>query len=520
MFSGADPDYSPASEESPRFPALSILRIFWIRRWLILCLWGIGTIASFGIVRIIPPVYRAEAVVLVDSQKIPEIFVSPTVSGDVTDRLALITQNIMTSTRLLDTIRSFDLYRNERSRLTQEELLRKMRDDISINFEKSWTGGRTQAFRLAYQGANAKVVTDVTNRLANLYVEENVRAREDQAEGTVAFLRSQLHEAKMSLDEQEAKVAKFKQDHNGSLPEQQQSLLGTLNSLSVQVEGVQGAIGRAHENKMSLEAALSAAQSSEAAVQANLQRQLRASGESVSTAGEPLKPKSEILQNQIRQLLLRYSPEYPGVQVLERQLAEAKREEAEETIVSDSSKNTSPAKLRPVVASPELLQLTERITNLRGQIAVSDHQIASLEKERQQLADAISNCQARIAKLPLVEQEMVALKRNYEESANNYKSLLQKQLAAGMATDMERSQKSERFTISDAARVPEQPVKPKRPLIVSIGSIVTLIIGLLLAFGLEFRKQTFLGEWELPPGTVVLGRVPMIQMAPSPATKG
>ncbi|MFL6446638.1 MAG: GumC family protein [Bryobacteraceae bacterium] len=519
-FSAESQDYSDLPEKPSRFPALSILRTFWKRRWFVLGLWVIGTIAGFGIVRVIPPVYRAEAVVLVDSQKIPEVFVSPTVNGDVTERLALITQNIMTSTRLLDTIRSFDLYRNERSRLTQEELLRKMRDDISISFEKSWTGGRTQAFRLSYQGPNAKIVTAVTNRLANLYVEENVRSREDQAQGTVAFLRAQLVDAKKSLDEQEAKVARFKEEHNGTLPEQQQSLLGTLSSLSVQVEGVQEAISRAHENKMSLEAALSAARSSEAAVRASMHRQLNASADAGFGAALPLKPKSEVLQNQLRQLLLRYSPEHPSVQVLEQQLAEAKREEAEEANITDDSKNTSTARSRPAITSPELLQLAERITNLRAQIAVADHQIESLDKERQQLAAAIADCQTRIAKLPMVEQEMVALKRNYEESANNYKSLLQKQLAAGMATDMERSQKSERFTISDAARVPEQPIKPKRPVVVSLASVVALVIGLLIAFGLEFRKQMFLGEWELPPGTVVLGRVPVIRMAPTPATKG
>src|SRR4051812_21280826 len=288
MLNGAESlESSPVVEESARFPVLSILRMLWKKRWLVLSVWILGTVAAVSIVRLIPPTYRAEAVVLVDSQKIPEAFVSPTVSGDVTDRLALITQNIMTSTRLLDTIKSFDLYRKERSRLTQEELLRKMRDDISINFEKSWTGGRTQAFRLAYQGPNAKVVTAVANRLANLYLEENVRARESQAEGTVDFLRRQLQEAKVSLDEQEARVAKFKQDHNGSLPEQQDSLLSTLNSLTVQVEGVQGAIARAHENKMSLEAALSAAQSSQAAVRATVQRQQTSSINSASSVGLP-----------------------------------------------------------------------------------------------------------------------------------------------------------------------------------------------------------------------------------------
>jgi len=85
-------------------------------------------------------------------------------------------------------------------------------------------------------------------------------------------------------------------------------------------------------------------------------------------------------------------------------------------------------------------------------------------------------------------------------------------LAAGVATDMEHLQKSERFTIIDPARIPQKPVKPNRPVLGMVGSLVGLLIGLSLGFLLEYRKQTFLGEWELPAGIVVLGRVPLIQM--------
>src|SRR6476661_6713936 len=97
-------DSSAAAEESAGFPLLSIVRMIWKKRWLVVSVWVLGTVATFFIVRLIPPSYRAEAVVLVDSQKIPEALVSPTVGGDVTERLAMITQNIMTSTRLLETI--------------------------------------------------------------------------------------------------------------------------------------------------------------------------------------------------------------------------------------------------------------------------------------------------------------------------------------------------------------------------------------------------------------------------------
>jgi len=495
--------------------------MLWKRKWLITTLWLTGSLLSIFVVRLLPSVYTAEAVVLVDSQKIPENFVSPTVSGDILARLALISQNIMTSTRLLDIINTFNLYQNERKHLTREELLHKMRQDISVDFEKSWTGGKMQSFRLGYLGRDAKTVAEVANRLAGLYVAENVRAREDQAEGTVDFLRQQLQEAKKSLDEQEQKVAEFKRQRNGTLPEQQSSLLGTLSSLSVELQGVQTSVDRAQENELSLKAALSAAESSEASLRASLQRESKGSSSIVTDSGRVLKTKSEVLNEQLRALRLKYTADYPEVQALQRELSEATQEESEESAAAppvggsrpaNSRSGTDVSNQRPTIVLPELIQSRERIATLRAQIEIAKHQIDSLEKQHEGLAAAISDCRARINQLPLVEQEMTGIKRNYEESANNYNSLLQKKLAAGVATDMEHSQKSERFTVIDPARTPQKPVKPNRPVLAIVGSLAGLVVGLLLGFALEYRKQTFLGEWELPEGIVVLGRVPLIQM--------
>jgi uncharacterized protein involved in exopolysaccharide biosynthesis len=276
--------------------------------------------------------------------------------------------------------------------------------------------------------------------------------------------------------------------------------------LTVELQGVQAAIDRAQESKLSLTASLSAAESSQASLKASLR--------STSASGGVLKTRSEILAEQLQQLRQKYTPEHPDVQSLERALAQARSEEAKEynsakpggTAPSDSF--TSEA--RPL--APELIQSKERIASLQGQLEVTAHQIETLEEKRSVVLNAISDCKQKIAKLPLVEQEMTGLKRNYEESAANYNSLLQKKLAAGVATDMERSQQSERFTIIDPARVPQKPDKPKRPLLAGLGSVGGLVIGLLAGFVLEFRKQTLLGEWELPAGTVVLGRVPLIEM--------
>lgn len=501
------PEISETEQPPNTHQALSLARMLWKRRMLALLVWvGISAVALV-IARLLPPVFKADAVVLVDSQKIPETYVSATVQGDVADRLALISQSVMTSSRLLEIMKAFHLYRRESKSMTQEELLSRMRRDITVSFEKNWTGDRMKAFRLGYQGPDAKIVAEVANRLAGLYVAENVRAREDQAQGTVDFLGLQLKTAKQSLDEQEQKVARFKQEHNGTLPEQETSLLAALSASSTELQGIQASIARAEENKLSLQAALSAAESSEVSLRASQQRDPAG-----SIQNGVVVRKSEILLEQLRAMRLRYTPDHPNVQALERELMQTRHAEA---AAAQAAETGVPDRTKPAGSSPELIQQRERIATLRAQIEVAQHEAASLQKQREEVAASISNDQARISKLPLVEQEMASLKRNYDESATNYNSLLQKQLAAGMATAMERSQKSERFTVIDPARTPELPEKPKRLVIGALGSAAGLVIGLVAGFLLEFRAGTLLGEWELPPGAVVLGRVPLVRMPES-----
>ena len=90
--------------------------------------------------------------------------------------------------------------------------------------------------------------------------------------------------------------------------------------------------------------------------------------------------------------------------------------------------------------------------------------------------------------------------------------MLDKKLAADEAADMERSEKAERFVMLDAARVPEKPVRPRRAMLGAAGSIFSLFLAGGLAFLLELKKNVLLGEWELPAGTAIIGRLPRMQM--------
>jgi hypothetical protein len=115
---------------------------------------------------------------------------------------------------------------------------------------------------------------------------------------------------------------------------------------------------------------------------------------------------------------------------------------------------------------------------------------------------------------------MARVTRDYEISKSNYRSLLDKKLSAEMSTDMERRQKSERFTVIDPARVPEKPFKPNRPLFWALGVAAGLLFGMVAGFGMELRRNVVLGEWELPPEVAVLGRLPYIDMTARHVSSG
>jgi hypothetical protein len=135
------------------------------------------------------------------------------------------------------------------------------------------------------------------------------------------------------------------------------------------------------------------------------------------------------------------------------------------------------------------------------------------ETDRTRILNDITHYQARVDKLPLREQEMAGLTRDYHIARTNYSSLLDKKIAAEMASDLERRQKGERFTILDPARVPEKPAKPNRRLLYAASLLAGIVLGALAAIARGLAGDRLLGEWELPKDVLLLGRVPHISMA-------
>src|SRR4051812_12507693 len=184
------------------------------------------TMTMFMISVKLPKLYRSETFILVDPQKLPESVVKSTVTSDVTERLQTISQEILSRTHLEKIVDQYRLYRNEKS-YTMEDKVEQMRKDISVQVIADAKGSRSGAsgFKIGYLGPTPKVAQDVTRQISSLFIEENLKTREEQAQGTNEFIEAELQKAHTELLQQEARVKEFKSKHMGALPQQENSNL-------------------------------------------------------------------------------------------------------------------------------------------------------------------------------------------------------------------------------------------------------------------------------------------------------
>ena len=224
-----------------------ILQILQRRIWILLVPFAVISAAVATWVHFLPDQYRSETVVLVVPQRISEAYVRPTVTGRIEDRLQSLAQQIMSRTRLERIIQDFNLYADDRKTGIMEDVVEQMRRDITLGVV------RGDAFRISYQGDNPRTVMRVAERLAALFIEENLRDREVLAEGTNQFLEAQLEDARRRLVEHEKKLEDYRRAHAGQLPSQLDSNLQVLQSAQMQVQAVTESINRDRDRQLALE---------------------------------------------------------------------------------------------------------------------------------------------------------------------------------------------------------------------------------------------------------------------------
>ncbi|HZC81154.1 MAG TPA: Wzz/FepE/Etk N-terminal domain-containing protein, partial [Nitrospiraceae bacterium] len=212
------------------------LEILRRRAWVVLACLLVGVLGAGVVFLVMPKTYRSSTLILVESQKVPTDFIKPVTVDTIEERLISIQQQIFSRTLLQKIIEEFGLYKDDLERKPWEDVIEDMRKDIKVTTVDDRLRRNIQAFTIAYEGNDPLTVMKVTNKLASLFIEENLKVREQLVEGTTEFLEHELVNVKEKLDLQEKQISEYKMKYMGELPAQVEANLRTLDRLQMELQ--------------------------------------------------------------------------------------------------------------------------------------------------------------------------------------------------------------------------------------------------------------------------------------------
>jgi polysaccharide chain length determinant protein (PEP-CTERM system associated) len=460
------------------------------RKWWIILTFTVIFVSAVVVAMRMPNIYRSETVILVDPQKVPDSYVPSTVTTSIQDRLSTIQQQVMSPSRLKRIIDSLGLYPSLRGRISDQRLIAMMQKSTVVEVTNPGYL-RLSSFKIAFHGKDPVTVSRVANELAALFIEENMKAREQQFYGTADFLNTELQDTKIKLEQKERELQAVKSRFILDLPESKQYHLEALTNLRSQVRASQDRVNQAQQQKVMLQ---SMAATSAPTVDLD----------SAMGSGSPYASQVQKLDSRLAELRSRYGANYPDVRKAQRELDQLKNKAAAE-------EKNGPAPPDPAT----LIQRGRRNPVLEAQYQKLNQQIEDENKLQAQEQVQLNFHVSKLERVPIFEQQIVGMMRDYDSLRGHYQNLLDKRISAEMASALESRQKAERFVILDAAPVPEKPFAPNRPMIVLAALIGGLLGGIGLGVLVEGSDESVRSENEAASilGKPVLAGIPLIRSA-------
>ncbi len=252
------------------------------------------------------------------------------------------------------------------------------------------------------------------------------------------------------IAEVDERIAQFKAQHGAALPD-------------AQVRN-QAAAERASRDLLGIEAQMRAAEERQALLNVQLSKINPMLG---STAGN-LQTELAMLQGQLADARVRYTPDHPDVKRLERQI---------EALMARAA--AEPGALTAVPTNPEYL-------TVKSQIDAAQRELTALQMAAARARSQIYQYESGMSAAPGVEQEYGDLTRNRDVLQGQFRDIQTKLHEASIARNLETEQQGERFSQIRNPHVAKTPFSPNRIGIILLG----IVLGGALAIGLATLAES------------------------------
>jgi polysaccharide chain length determinant protein (PEP-CTERM system associated) len=475
-------------ENTPAFHPLDYISVVRRRMWWLIVPLVLAIVVGAALVMYLPRTYQAQATIGVSLPGVSGQLLNDTQRVTAEERARQISQTLLSQAVIERVVREEQFDRH----MSTPSAVQMVRSNVEVKVpqpDANTPPGSVEQFNVFYKDSSAPMAQRITNRLADVFVEESSRKREVRAEETSMFINDQLSASKQRLDQLEMSLRTAKEAFMGALPEQTNANVQLVTGLQQQLESVTNAV-RGDQDRL-----------------ANVERQISAltsgvvadpNAAAVAVGTSPALARLGSLEAALAAARAKYSDLHPEVIRLKDELAKAQADARADAARPESDRV---ATLR---RDPTYSGLLKERDDIRFRIADGQRRQAAIQQQ-------IGMYRARVDAAPKVEQQLATVQREYDLEKSNYSNLSTKLRDAQMNESLERNQGGERFTVLQHASLPSEPFSPNIPRLLVLVLLVGVCLGGGLALGREYLDRAIydaraLSELELP----ILGEIPRI----------
>jgi len=435
----------------------------------------------------LPNTYSADFLIYIQPQRIPSKMIEAPDSAEMRERLEAHLQEILSRPRLRAIIEQFGLYPDLQGPIGKTKAVEEFRKAIKIGPAESATGTRlAQTFRIRYSHEDPQLAFEVAQAISDLFIEESLVTRRSETQGTEEFFDAELLAAKKKLETTEGRVRDFVSANFEQLPENIDAAIARLENAQSQLRTNSQLISA---SQMRLE---------------NLRRDYgteKTTGAVLTdptggaNSADPVERLAQ-LESALQILKGRYSNKHPDVVATKKRIASLKAQ-----VGKSGRKGSKSIRGESGIAR-----------GIRREIDDTGVKIAALEQENSDLKQEISSLESNIKIMPVRDEELKKIRRDYNNDQANYQRLLEAKESASLQSNLVKSQKASQFRIVEPAERSHKPTGPNRPLLLGAGLLLSILAGLaipMLAF-LTNGAFKFTGDLEDELGVEVIGVVPVM----------
>jgi polysaccharide chain length determinant protein (PEP-CTERM system associated) len=455
-----------------------LAQMVWRRKWLIALPTAAVAVAVAYVVWRLPNVYESTTLLSVRPASIVTGAVAQLSDSDLTLRINNITQDVTSRSTLQPLIERYDLYARERARGdSMDELVERMRTrdlKITLNTSREITNG----FYLSFRGSEPRSTQAVTEALARKYVDAQAKSAGDEATLTDEFFKDRVKEQKAKLDEIDQRRLRAMQQNLSTLPSQTQALVSRLAGLREEQKARISEIGRINDQIAFLNRAASdLAKANQQDIETVVAQMQDPKG--TQAYAELIKRKAE-LESERQVLGQTFKEAAPEMKAVRKQLDEIQRQ-------MDEMNEEHKKKVEDTRARLEA-RIDPRVNSYKAEAARLQNEAKRQQSSLDHAEADIATVGQQLSGVPGTEVELEAIQREYQTEKATYDQMVEQQKKAEIGAQVALRQQGESIAVIDAASLPQQPVAPKRPVLMLLGLVVGLACGIALAAAFEVPR--------------------------------